>query len=309
MLPGPVSGSKRFLIFELLRCTSSFPFDELEVMRTNDSTKAPEETDLPEEEKRPGWAMVPSKPKLPGNEELQSTIAPDASIAVTQIPLAGERFAALTGKKINKTLKEQCRYKSSSFVRSAEVDSVGTGEADHAEGSAVGPLKATIADMVRQRNKALPASLEMLEALVEVLNETPGVVAELRSASPGIAVLPPVKPRRLVQWSYLSFRAKKWRQVAIVDIRFDGRASSFVEFELRPNEKRAAALLRSSSELPVSDHVIGELLKQLSRVRGVWANIPSARWAGVDVKRYNHTRSSVDVLAAVLLRDMCSSRG
>jgi hypothetical protein len=308
-LPGPVPGSKRFLIFELLRCTASFPFDELEVMRTNDSTRAPVETDLPEGEKRPGWAKVPSKPELSGDEELQSTNSPNASVAVTQIPLAGERFAALAGRRILKTLKEQCRYKASSFVRPAEVDSFGTGEADHAEGPAVGPLKASLADVARQRNKGLPASLEMLETLVEVLNDTPRVVAELRPASPGIAVLPPVKPRRLVQWSYLSFNAKKWRQVAIVDIRFDGRASSFVEFELRPSEKRAAALLCSPTELPVSDYVVGEMLKQLARARGVWANIPRARWVGVEVKRFNHSRSSVDILAAALLRDMCSSDG
>jgi hypothetical protein len=309
ILPGSVPGSKRFLIFELLRCTSSFPFDELEVMRTNDSTRAPVETDLPEEEKRPGWAKVPSKPELSGYEELQSTNAPDASVAVTQIPLAGERFAALIGKEIHKTLKEQCRYKSSSFACSDEVDSFGTGEADLAEGVTVAPLKATIVDAARQRAKGLPASLEIVETLVAALNEAPGVSAELRQPSPEIAVLPPTKPRRLLQWSYLNFKAKKWRQVAIVDIRFNGRASSFIEFELRPTEKRAAALLCSPTEFPLSDHVVGELLKQLARARGVWANIPRARWAGVEVKRYNHTRSSVEIFAAVLLRDMCSSDG
>lgn len=303
MLPGPVPGSKRFLIFELLRCTSSFPFDELEVMRTNDSTRAPEETDLPQEEKRPGWAKVPSKPELSGEEELQSANSPNASVAVTQIPLAGERFSALIGKSILKTLKEQCRYKSSSFANKAEVDSLGSGEAQAGD-QAIGAAKAVQADAERHRRKGLPASLELLGALVDALNKIPGVAANVRPPSPEISLLPPTKPTRLVQWSYLNFRARSWRQVAVVDIHCNGRAGSFVEFDLRPGEKRAAALLCSTTELPPSDYVVAGLLSQLARVRGVWANVPRARWGELSIKRYNHTRSSAEIFAATLVRDL-----
>lgn len=307
MLPGPVPGPKRFLIFELLRCTSSFPFDELEVMRTNDSTKAPEETDLPEEEKRPAWARVPSKPELSGDEEVQSTNSPDASIAVTQIPLAGERFTALAGKKIQKTLKEQCKYKSRSFASVAEVDSLGSGEAQTSD-QAIGPIKAVQASLERPRRKGLPASLEMLGALVDALNEIPGIVANVRPASTEISVLPATKPTRLTQWSYLNFRVRKWRQVVVVDILCNGRAGSFVEFELRPGEKRAAALLCSLTELPPSDFVVAGLLNQLARVRGVWANVPREGCGELSIKRYNHTRSSPEMFAASLIRDLSVER-
>src|SRR5690606_2375671 len=49
-------GGKRWLIHELLRCSAPFPFDELEVVRDNDGTRADPDTDVPEDEKRPAWS-------------------------------------------------------------------------------------------------------------------------------------------------------------------------------------------------------------------------------------------------------------
>lgn len=303
VLPGRVPGAKRWLIYELLRCTSSFPFDELEVMRTNDSTRADPETDLPEEEKRPGWAMAVGTPKLSGDEFLQSQSEPDVSTSVIQIPLAGERFASLMGKKIHKTLKEECRYRSASFATVAKVDSLSTGDASSGDAT-VGRAKGVSTNERLPQRCPVPASLDTMHQLVDALCDVVGSRAWVRPSEADTAFMPLTKASRWKQWSYLESTTRIRRRVIIVDIVAGDRAASIIEFEQRLSESYVLALLQSSCGALVTDAVLATLLRSVATKEGVWASIEIPVSYGIRIKGYRHGWSDMRLFAARVASDV-----
>lgn len=290
---------KRWLVFEIKQCAAPFPYEELEVIRDNDNRQGDPETDLPEEEKRPAWAGPARKPEPTPEGELQSGEPPDAAQQRLRIPSAQERFEALFGKSVIKTLKDRCRYKSSSFRQDVKVDSLATG--DGVAGQAdVGPAKVEWKREAEiQRRKGLPASFEAMLAVVEALNAMPGVRANVRPSAPEIAYLPPSKPSRMQQWSYLDFRSKLWRQVMVVDIAYGHRHASLIEFEARQSEQFVAGLLVSSDPVPISNAALARLFKLLVSVRGVWAGLPAQ--PRMQLCRLKHTRPSATEFAAAVV--------
>lgn len=290
----------RWLVFEIRQCAAPFPFDELEVIRDNDGRRGNPETDLPEEEKRPAWAGPLRKPEPAPDGELKSGEPPDAAQQRLQIPYARERFEALFGKSVIKTLKDRCRYKSSSFREDMLVDSLATGDGVAGQED-VGPAKVEWRREAEiQRRKALPASFEVMLAVVEALNAMPGVCANVRPSAPEIAHLPLSKPSRMQQWSYLDFKSKLWRQVMAVDIAYGERHASLIEFEARPSEQFAAGLLVSHSSEPISNAALARLFRLLVSGRGVWSSVPAQ--SGIQLIRLKHTRPSATEFATAVVQ-------
>lgn len=290
--------SKRWLIFEIKRCSAPFPFGELEIIRDNDGRKGDPNFDLPEEEKRPAWAGPQKQAETKSDTELQSGDPPDSALGITQIPLAAERFEALLGREIIKTLKESCRYKSASFRDDVPVGSLNTSDGVSGQED-VGPAKVEWQRQVEvQRRKGLPPSFEMLLTVVEALNARPGITAQVRPSTEDIACLPATKPSRMQQWSYLDFETKAWRRVMVVDIACDGRYASLVEFELRASDHCVAALLLSSDTTAISNAILVNLFRRLVIEHGVWANITLP--PGLALKGFKHTRPSAADFAVAL---------
>ena len=299
-LKGGGRESNRWLIFEIMRCGAPFPYQELEVIRDNDSRKGDPETDLPEEEKRPAWAGPQRVPVLSSKSDLRSGEQTDAGLQRIQIHSAHERFDALLGKSVIKSKKGKCQYKSASFRENVIVNALGTGDTDAGQ-SEVGPAEVEwVRDAEIQRRKGVPASLEAMLAVVQALNTMPGVRANVRVRSPEIACLPPSKPSRHKQWSYLDFESKRWRQVVVVDIVYGDQCASLIEFEARQSEHFVAGLIVHEHSRLLSNSAISDILKQLVSVRGVWANVLAQSW--VRLIRLKHTRPSPSDFAAAIFK-------
>lgn len=299
-LRGEGRAPNRWLIFEITRCGGPFPYEELEVIRDNDNRKGDPERDLPEEEKRPAWAGAPRTPDPSGESELRSGAQTDVTLQRIQIQSTHERFDALFGKSVIKSLKDQCRYKSASFRENVSVDALGTG--DTAAGQhEVGPAEVEWAREAEiQRRRGLSASFEAMLAVMQALNAVPGVRATVRSSLPEIACLPPSKPSRHKQWSYLDFKSKRWRQVLVVDIVCGDLHASLIEFEARESEQFVAGLLVPRHPQPISNSALANILKQLVSARGVWANVLTQSW--VQLIRLKHTRPSPSEFAAAIVK-------
>lgn len=294
------NATTRWLIFELRSCSAPFPFGELEIVRDNDGRRADPETDLSDEEKQPAWSAPLKEPVLAAGSELQSQEPPESNVGAMKVPLAGERFESLIGKEIIKTEKDQCQYTGASFRDSMTATALGTGEQSSA-GNGVAPARAEWQrDVEIQRRKALPASFEALEAVVDALNEMSGVTARLREDASDIAYLPRTKPARMQQWSYLNFASKTWRRVMVVDISCHGRHASFVEFEQRGSERCTAALLMAPDQSEITNSALVVLLRRLVRARGVWSNVHSL--SELSLAQFKHTRPSAAAFAEVIVQ-------
>lgn len=305
--PGRTSEQRRWLILSLERCTAAFPFEELEVIRENDARKGDPLKDLPDEEKRPAWSRT--KPQADaGDGELQSAEPPSAKVQAVVFEEVGARFAAIEGKKIIKTEKEQCQYKSGQLTLPKDVAAalLGTGEGTHAS-SAVNPAEiewrpeAADDKESRARAKALPASFDGLEQVAIVMNQKSGVSASVRS-SKGLEFVPKEYPTRKGDWAWLNADGRIRRRVMILDVAAFGRRICVVECELRTNERCATGILISRSNNVISDSELHYALRSHAGARGVWKNTDGGTSLFVDSLK--HSQSTYAGRVEVLLSRM-----
>jgi len=300
----PLKGSERapnrWLVFEIKQCGADFPYQELEVIRDNDSRKGDPKRDIPEEEKRPAWAGPQRTPEPSQESELRSGEQTDASLQRVQLQSANERFDALLGRSVIKSLKDQCRYKSASFRENVGVDAFGTADTSAGQHEVGRAAIEWTREEEFARRKGLPASFEAMLGVMEALNTVPGVSATVRPNAPDIAFLPPSKPSRHKQWSYLDFKSKRWREVLVIDIVNGDRYASLVEFEARRTEQFVAGLLVPRLTQPISNSALSSIFRQLVSVRGVWANLPAQAW--VQLVRLKHTRPSPSEFATAIVK-------
>lgn len=130
----------------------------------------------------------------------------------------------------------------------------------------------------------------------------PGVSARVRPSTVETAYIPLAMPRHKAQWGYLNSRTKCMRQVGIVDIFCGATAASFVEFEHRRSESRAAVILCGLTGALVSDRALANVLAQVARTEGVWVNIPKENISSVLSKSYDHRSKSTEKMARAVLR-------
>lgn len=301
--PGRDPEHRRWLILNLERCTGPFPYEELEVIRDNDNRKGDPLTDLPDEEKGPAWTH-PTRRTEDQTGKLQSAEPPRADVQAAVFMEPDARFTAIEGKKIIKTAKEQCHYKSGQlFVPEAVASALlGTGQGTYA-GSEVNPAEVEWTPEAeekesRTRAKALPASFEGLEQVVAALNQTSGVHAEFRF-SKSLAVLPKEYPDRKGDWAWLDAKRHLRRRIMIVDVVAFDRHVCIVECELREKESCATGILISRYDAPISDNELHYALRSHATARGVWKNTDGG--PSVLVESLKHTQSTYAVRAEVIL--------
>nr|WP_321255093.1 hypothetical protein [uncultured Pseudodesulfovibrio sp.] len=281
-----IPGKRRFLIFELTRCSSPFPFKQLHVTRDNDGRKAAKETDIPEDEKQPCWTIPKSTTSLKGKEaELQTGTDPQRYVKPMLLDMIGERFDELSGKEIIKTEKIENPYKSGQLagLHSVPIESLSTGKEVGGK-QPVGPVK--VQEITRR--KGAEPSFEILLEASEILNMKEGFTASMRSVSYDQFVTPRLKPENRRQWPYLDFKTKALRCVWGMDIVYNEISYCFVDYELRRKGERTAGLLRNlnGSEITYSD--FGIILHGLSISEGNWENLYFIQHDLVAIKR-KHT--------------------
>jgi hypothetical protein len=299
----------RWLILELEKCTAPFPFDELEVIRDNDNRKGDPHKDIPDDEKRSAWTGRVSR--LNGEEgELQSDEAPRADVQAAMLEEIGQRFEAIRGKKIIKSTKQSCRYKSGQLrlADAMATDLLGTEQGTYAEAHANpaeiewDPIDAEAAP--RARAKGLAASFETLERVIDAMNLVAGVRAEVR-LSKGLALVPKEYPERKGDWAWLDARRRRRREVMVVDVVAHGRRACIVECELRLTETCATGILLSRDEEPISDNELHQVLRSHAKVRGVWKNTSGS--SRLQVKSLKHAQSTHEARAEAILQRIGSA--
>ncbi|UQQ16503.1 hypothetical protein [Xanthomonas arboricola] len=301
-LPKEDGSGNRWLIYELMGCTAPFPFEDLEIVRDNDGRAADPETDIPDDDKRPAWSPGVKAVKVDPGAEVQSGDPPRAELQSVDLPSAGERFAALRGKQIIKTPKDQCQYKKTEVIGTEAVDTLGTGDpgGDGVKGGA--PARVEWQREVKRR-EALPASFESLLAVVDALNSFEGTTAHVRTLSRSTEFLRLTRPSGHRQWGYLNSARRILRRVMIIDIACNGRLGCLVEYERRDSERSRLALFVARETDGLSEAVLIRLLDALVIAEGVWANLKSCP-VTVELKLFNHSRPSAKIFAADLREAM-----
>jgi len=298
-LPKEAGKGSRWLIYELTYCAAPFPFEDLEIVRDNDGRTANPETDLADEDKRPAWSPCLSVAKLDPEAEVQSDDPPKTHLQDVALPSVGERFAALHGKQIIKTPKEQCQYKKVDVPGMERVALLGTGDPSGSEEANGGAPTSVEWQREVKRREALPASFESLQSVVVALNRLDGTTACVRALSRSTEFLRLTKPSGQWQWSYLESARRTRRRVMVVDIACNDTFGCLIEYERRDSERSRVALFVAQEPDRVTETTLIRLLDGLVSVEGVWANLG---WCpdGVGLKLFNHSRPSANTFATHL---------
>lgn len=292
-----------WLILELEKCTGPFPYEELEVTRDNDSRKGDPLKDISDEDKRPAWAQ-PVRRADERAGELQSDEAPRADVQAAVLTEPGQRFEAIKDKKIIKTAKENCPYKSGQLRLPDTVAAalLGTGQGTYGDSQVI-PAEiewnpGETETSTRVRAKGLAASFEVLERVMDAMNRVADVRAEMRS-SKGLALIPKEYPDRKGDWAWLDVRQHRRRGVMIIDVVAWGGRACVVECELGPTETCTTGILLSEDGAPISDNELHQVLRSHAKVRGVWKNTPGS--SRLQVKSLKHAQSTYDARAEAIL--------
>ncbi len=253
----------RYIVLQLLNCSHPFPFSEVQADRDNNANKANLETDIANEDKK-GYARPKHLDSLSdtsvANKELNSNVEADKSSMVFNIEIPAEQFGFLEGKEIIKPEdKAFNEYKSVPSPFMAVIgDKLGTGQGDYSKDSTNQRAKIN-------RTIGVGSDLDMLLEAVELL-KAQGIAADIRINS----VLPLAESERRRQWGYLDSATKTRRQYVAVSIIHNNQYFCWIEFEQRYKGERSVGLLRSTEEMYISDGLLHEILRNLSRLKGVW---------------------------------------
>lgn len=270
---------KRWLVLSLISCSGPFPYNELEVVADNGNTPANPETDIPESEKKPAWPGE-KQPNVADTTMLQSGAEPEADTRNNRIEVPEERFSAISGKSIIKTLKDQCLYKSGSLktiVKQVTPTALGTGDGVY---SATGVAPASIVVVDGKRKQSLPADFNTLVEMLEALNgeSYPGASGQLHvfPSAAGLIDAPLTNGANKRQWSYLNFKKRLRRQFMVADIVVEKYHFCLIEVEGRPNSDsdayRVEVIYHDDWHKPNSAELIA-LVKSLTKGNGRMKNV------------------------------------
>lgn len=290
------TGNTRSLILNLENCSAPFPFTDLEVTRDNDSRQADSETDIPDEEKIPAWAAPRPSSTTGQNPSIGSDHEPEDYTSPVKISLAKDRFKAIENKEIIKKDKDDCKFIAADITPISPVvsDDLSTGE-----GSSGGEGIPAELSVVKEREKALPASFEVFEEAVFILNSYEGVSARIRSGERCLALLSSPLQR---QWQYLDNKTKTKRRVIVADIVVGNIHYCISEFEKRSDaEKRALALLARADGGIITEQFLSSLLFHLSVNEGVWKLDQLSKQGFIGAK-LNHSWSTTEGFASNVLK-------
>lgn len=288
----PDDSGWRNIVFALEYCTAPFPFSAITCDRDNSNLRANEETDLPDEEKRPAFPVDRQPRPRVTDGELQSDQEPSKNIQSAVITNTEDRFGALTGLSLEKPEKEMCQYISAGTTRLPGVpnDIFGTGDGDYTENDVTPASVET--DTARQQ--PLPASFENFEAMVRSLNSLPAYQSSMRPRSDANAYIPLTKRSGSRQWSYLDSTWGERRIVVIADVTHGQQVFSLIEFQWRDGESFKLAIVSLPNGARINDDLMRILLQALAKNEGRWENISSLP-EKMRLSTLKHTWPSLDV--------------
>lgn len=257
------------LVLGLEECSAPMPYSELTVIRDNDGNPANDSTDIPDFDKQD---YSRPKPKINEDEslDLQNQHDTNAGIQPTELTLPTSRFKAIRGRKPDKPTKEQCRFRSvgGRAMASMVVDKLGTGQGGYGEEEQTTQRLNIVPEHQEQKKTPLPSRFETFVEAVELLNQTEGFTAEIRTAE-SLEYMPLIKPPGKWQWSYLDSSRRLRRKVIVADISFNGYCFSLIEFEHRVNRPCRACLVHSGEKFLIDQDIYSLLLSNALQ-GGVW---------------------------------------
>lgn len=286
--------SERYLVLELLRCSSPFPYEELEVTRDNDG-RTPEYNAVPDEERKPSWVGPRNVHLDKAKAELQSQEDPQAGTKPYKIALATDRFDALDGKAILRDPKTESKYKAAelTFLPAHIANQLGTGQGTYADNTTA--QANVLASHVKK--PTLPASLERIDDIAAELNKYDDVAATVIPSHGEEIVLPLFSPSGRAQWPYLDSHERTRRRVRAIQICYRDMEYFFVEFEQRKDEKKTAGIFWSALSSTISQLDFYHALWTLSETSGIWNRSDFLR-SGIQCRKMKHTWPSTSACAA-----------
>ncbi|MFA6699125.1 MAG: hypothetical protein WCS28_03055 [Thiomicrospira sp.] len=280
----------RYLILQLKKCSHPFPFSELQVDRDNNATQANPETDLPSQDKK-HYNRSQKTNQSSNNGQLNSETETNKNIPVINLLSQSAQFDFLENKEIikpeNKAFNE---YKSApNKLKALKPTGLGTGQGDYSQSST--NQRANI-----NRKKGVGADLEMLTQAVQMLKDE-GMDIKIRT----VGEVPLSEPARKRQWAYLDSGSHTKRTFIAIDIKRNDQHYCWIDIEQRRKGECAVGLLKYNEK--IGDEVLTLILRNLSRLKGVWEGANGSVISGTEVyvERVLHTWDSLEKLTYIIL--------
>ncbi|KUJ74382.1 hypothetical protein AVO42_02940 [Thiomicrospira sp. XS5] len=278
----------RYLVTQLIKCAHPFPFTQLQVSRDNDSTLSDPETDKSQQEKKPYNRSRSNKPKQKDGQgtPLNSDSETNKNLPITNILSRSAQFDFLEDKEIIKPeSKEYNEYKSvPNKPKVPDATGAGTGQGDYSQNSTNEQTKI-------KRSKGVGADLDMLTEAVRILKDD-GMDIKIRMAS----TMPLASAPHKWQWGYLDSSTQTKRNVIAIDIKRKDKYYCWVDIEQRRKGECTVGLLKSDTK--IGDETLLTILKNLSRLKGIWNGSKGTATSGFDIEyeRVLHTWNSAEKL-------------
>lgn len=283
-LPGP-TGTNRFLVLRMLKCSAPFPFDQLVRTRDNDNQKGEncDDPNLPH-----GWVtLIEGDEESPDDEDknlVNTDDEPSKDCEILKIDINEDRFPFLAGKELIKPTKDKQKVRGFPVVAGTNppVPGLSTGEGMWGE-IRNRPIKIGTAkseDLKRPKPVLIPATLSTFFQAIERLRATSGFavryIANLGneidfSLAPACVEFPRRNPakKRPITWSIVPDNNGGYaRRVAIVEVEHQGRICYVVEGER--HKTALATLFMAKHDLTRVDPAEWRTFLRESAMRGRW---------------------------------------
>jgi len=271
----------RIMVFAIEDCTYKLPFENLLVERTNDGTEADEETDIPDEDKKPtNWRSKKAK-KKPGKKNMQSETDADKDNPVENVDLKFSSGIGSSGIDLLKSNKKSSKYKSVPLPVRSPVSPPKSGTSGGMYNrSDIGRTNLE-SKSEKKPSPALRANLENFKRVLKRISEIDGFDARLRDGNVNPGLYPAIaKSDNKRDWALIEPGKPGLRYFMVGDIVYDDKHFVLMDTQKRkPNGKTKEGFLyevvRKSDFNYLLDAELASLISNLSEAKGRMKNIKS----------------------------------